>query len=144
MSIKQDTTKIKFLKPETFEKKGDPHPNDLFIIILILLVACASFGLGRLSVTTTSQKEDFVAFESPEPAAAYTAIQTAAAKATEPLATTSDTKGTIVASKSGTKYHFPWCSGALRIKEENKVWFASEAEARAAGYEPASNCKGLK
>lgn len=51
--------------------------------------------------------------------------------------------GEVVASKSGTKYYFPWCGTAKRIKEENKVWFASRAEAEAAGYEPAANCKGL-
>ena len=48
-----------------------------------------------------------------------------------------------VASKSGTKYYLPSCSGASRIKEENKVWFASVEEAKARGLEPASGCKGL-
>jgi len=52
--------------------------------------------------------------------------------------------GSIVASKNGAKYYFTWCSGATRIKEENKVWFESETEAKNAGYAPASNCKGLK
>jgi methylphosphotriester-DNA--protein-cysteine methyltransferase len=52
-------------------------------------------------------------------------------------------KGTYVASKSGSAYHFPWCSGAQRIKEENKVWFETKEEAELAGYRPASNCKGL-
>lgn len=48
-----------------------------------------------------------------------------------------------VASKNGTKYHLPWCPGASQMKEENKVWFATVADARAAGYEPAANCPGL-
>jgi hypothetical protein len=48
-----------------------------------------------------------------------------------------------VASKNSTKYHLPWCSGAARIAEENKVWFASKEEAAAAGYAPAANCKGI-
>ena len=52
--------------------------------------------------------------------------------------------GQLVASKGGTKYHFPWCSGAQRISEANKIWFNSVEEARKAGYTPASNCKGLK
>jgi len=51
--------------------------------------------------------------------------------------------GTLVASKNGTVYHFPWCSGAQRINEENKIWFTSQEEAQAAGYRPAANCKGL-
>ena len=50
----------------------------------------------------------------------------------------------VVASKSGTKYHYPWCPGAKQISEKNKISFSSIEEARAKGYTPASNCKGLK
>jgi methylphosphotriester-DNA--protein-cysteine methyltransferase len=48
-----------------------------------------------------------------------------------------------VASKSGKAYHLPWCSGAQRIKEANKIYFASKAEAEQAGYTPAANCPGI-
>lgn len=51
--------------------------------------------------------------------------------------------GQLVGSKNGTKYHYPWCSGAERIKEENKIWFQSAEEAKRAGYTPAANCPGL-
>jgi len=49
----------------------------------------------------------------------------------------------VVVSKSASSklYHFTWCSGAKRIKEENKVWFNTEAEAVAAGYSLAGNCQ---
>lgn len=66
--------------------------------------------------------------------------------------TSADTAGThpapsgekkYVASKNSNKYHLPWCSGAARIAEENKIWFASKEEAAAAGYTPAANCKGI-
>ncbi len=50
----------------------------------------------------------------------------------------------LVGSKNGSKYHYPWCSGAKRIKEENKIWFASAEEAKRAGYTPAVNCPGLE
>lgn len=52
--------------------------------------------------------------------------------------------GQYVASKNGTKYYLPSCSGAKRIKEENKVYFSSKEEAEAQGLEPAKNCKGLE
>ena len=51
---------------------------------------------------------------------------------------------TVVASKTGTKYYFPWCGALGRIKPENQVSFASPALAQAAGYQPAANCKGVK
>lgn len=55
----------------------------------------------------------------------------------------SQSEGGYVASKNGTKYHLPWCGSAKQIKEENKIWFATKADAEAAGYTPASNCKGI-
>lgn len=55
----------------------------------------------------------------------------------------SKNQGLYVASKNGAKYHLPTCSGAKRIKEENKIWFNSKQEAEKAGYEPAKNCKGI-
>lgn len=50
-------------------------------------------------------------------------------------------EGSVVGSKNGSKYHLPRCSGANAIKEENKIWFASESAAQAAGYTRAGNCK---
>jgi hypothetical protein len=52
---------------------------------------------------------------------------------------------TVIGSKSGNKYYYPWCAGSLsRTKPENRVEFASVALAQAAGYVAAGNCKGLK
>ena len=47
----------------------------------------------------------------------------------------------FVASKSGTKYHALTCPGAKQIKESNKIFFAAETDAEAAGYTRAANCK---
>ncbi len=49
------------------------------------------------------------------------------------------TTGAFVASVNGTKYYRPDCSEVRRIKEENKLWFDSEEEAKDSGYE-ASAC----
>lgn len=51
--------------------------------------------------------------------------------------------GAYVASKNGTRYYLPWCSGVKRIKEENKVWFNTREEAVARGLLPAANCPGI-
>jgi len=50
-------------------------------------------------------------------------------------------EGAIVASVNSDKYHFERCSSAKRIKEENKIYFASVAEAELAGFVLAGNCK---
>ncbi len=49
--------------------------------------------------------------------------------------------GSFVASKQGKKYFPVDCGTAKSIKEENKVFFGSESEAEAAGYERSLTCK---
>lgn len=51
--------------------------------------------------------------------------------------------GNLVASKTGTRVYFIWCSGANRIKPENKRYFGSLDEALKKGYKPAQNCPGM-
>ena len=52
--------------------------------------------------------------------------------------TPSDT--VFVASKDGKKFHKADCKTAANIKVDNLVKFASEDEAKKAGYEPCSIC----
>lgn len=110
----------------------------MFISLTIILVAFLSFGLGRLSKIEESKVP--ITIES----AGASVLNTQNIGNNPQLGSEASKLGVIVASKNGTKYHFPWCSGALRIKDENKIWFESEDEAKSAGYGPASNCKGLK
>lgn len=126
-SIKEITQKIKGVA-KTLERQ------DIFISALIVLVAGASFGLGMLSVGTSEEP-----VEIKQTASIFSSLEDP-----EPERDESGTvRGKFVGSKNSDKYHYPWCSGAQRIKEENKIWFASKKEAEAQGYAPAGNCKGL-
>ncbi len=130
----------------------DEHRSDFFIAAIIFLTALASFGLGRLSVIWPHPDpltiKDLLSRQDISPA-----TQAAGASAPYPKNNSKDTEnstvkstageGRYVASKSGTRYHFSWCPSALKIKEENKIIFATAAEARAKGYTPAANCPGL-
>lgn len=106
--------------------------NDLiFYTLIIVLVAVASFGLGKQSQQASGPKNtssDIV----------ITQTQPKAIVAGE---NTQQTQ--LVGSKNGSKYHLLTCPGASQINEENKVFFASVEEARAKGYTPAGNCEGL-
>ena len=51
--------------------------------------------------------------------------------------------GFYEASKTGTKYYFPWCGQALALKPSKQAWFGSRQAAERAGYSPARNCSGL-
>lgn len=52
-------------------------------------------------------------------------------------------KGAYVASRGGKAYHLPWCPGAIKIKEANKIWFGTKEEAEKAGYHAAGNCEDM-
>lgn len=132
MSIKEKFRKIKIPGQSQFE--------DLFIVFLIILVALSAFGLGRLSAL--EEKRTPVKLIQGDISTALF-FQT---EETEQIGLTDNSaeEGVVVVSKNGKKYHFPWCSGAQRMKEENKKWFSTIEAARESGYTPAANCKGLK
>jgi len=46
----------------------------------------------------------------------------------------------FVASKNGTKYYPVGCKSANRIKDENKIYFATAQEAELEGLTPAATC----
>ncbi|MFA6095259.1 MAG: hypothetical protein WC767_00210 [Candidatus Paceibacterota bacterium] len=121
--------------------------RDAYTALIIVIVAISSYMLGMLSaidgsvppVTIESAGAAVIASREPAPVPSL-ATKAPAIQASSPSATY---PGMYVGSRSGDKYHLPWCSGAQRIAEANKVWFASKAEAESAGYTPAANCKGI-
>lgn len=115
--------------------KGLLTDQTTFTAILLILVAIASFGLGRQSVTTLEEG-------SGQEAAVVTAEGNAVVTE-RPIATSTDSNPMYVASKNGQVYHLLHCSGAKRISEANKIFFNTKAEAEAAGLRPAANCKGI-
>ena len=127
--------------------------KELYLAAIIILTAAISFGLGRLS-KIREEKTPIT-------------IENAGTSELKPLSTSNVDKtngagimlqhnsSTIstapssyskifVASRNGKKYYYIWCESANVIKEQNRVWFSTQAEAQKAGYQPAANCKGLK
>jgi hypothetical protein len=73
------------------------------------------------------------------PAAPEPAVRDATAPPSASVAIlSSEPAGAYVASANGAKYYFPSCPEVRRIKEENKIWFDSEEEAKDSGYEPSA------
>ncbi|MEK7099124.1 MAG: hypothetical protein AAB916_01240 [Patescibacteria group bacterium] len=113
------------------------HKSDLFIAGVIFLVGLGSFGLGRLSAIMPAKPPlRIITPEAKDTSAAVTSGLAAKTAATSGA-------GRYVGSVSGAAYHFPWCPGAQRIKEQNKIWFQTKEEAEAKGYKPAGNCPGM-
>ena len=127
--------------------------DTVFYSVLLVLIAVTSFGLGRQSVSGGGERgmvSGSVFAEYPavipqnQAAAAVNALPSEVSNSAVPASNSSPgtaTAGSVVASKSGTKYHLPTCPGAKQIKPDNLIAFASIAEAEAAGYTPAANCK---
>ena len=118
------------------EEKGLKIKDDLYIVIMIILVGTASFGLGKISALEKTKTPISILKTKENMLSATFASDTSTSE--------SQVDGEVLASRSGTKYYYPWCTGVSKIKEENKIWFDSIEEARAKGLTPASNCAGLK
>ena len=96
------------------------------LLVIVILVGICAFGLGRYSALEEARPPISI-YEAPslaKPQGMYLG-------------------GLYEASKTGSVYYYPWCSGAVKIAPNTAIWFATEAAAQVAGYTPAKNCKGL-
>lgn len=150
MSIKEKWKEIKSRdEPLSIEEDFDIVPakngslrGHILNISLIILFGLLCFGIGRISLLEEKQTPVRISGgTSPIPLERQTESSSPQVKGATKEVTTGES---VVASKSGTKYHFPWCPGAKQISEKNKIVFSSPEDARKAGYSPAGNCKGLK
>ncbi len=117
--IQETWLKIKSVAEHTLGEWG--------LMAVVFLVALSSFGLGRLSALEDARP----------PVSIETAPGLQAPRGMY-------IGGLIVAARGGSTYYYPWCTGAAKILPGNRVWFESEEAARAAGYAPAKNCRGLQ
>ncbi len=158
MSIEGYREKIKSVVGAVRDKfSGEAAVERYFTITIIILVGIGSFGLGRLSVIESAKNsvvvensllkvdgnsvstDEEVSRRSSQTASAISSVNSGKISVNQ-----TEAGGKFVASRNGAKYYFPWCAGAIKIAEQNKIWFNSETEARAKGYTPAVNCKGLR
>ena len=113
--------------------------RDAVLVFVVCLLGILSFALGRLSVS--GELGAPVVLYVPYGATASVPASMAAEREVSPSIAEQESR--FVASKNGSVYHLPWCSGAQRINDENKVWYDTKDAAEAAGLRPAANCKGL-
>jgi len=149
--IIEEYANLDYEKPGFKERFLNFLDSRYFIAVVIVLVAITSFFLGRISILE-GNKEAIKVYDlsnATENLSGTGNTETSGNSTSNPSTLNSAAAAvasgeTVVASKNGTKYHYPWCPGAKQISDKNKITFNSIEEARAAGYTPASNCKGLK
>ncbi len=138
---------------------------DVVLVIGIIFIALISFGLGRITAPEVN-KEPVVIEQNQESGITNSEASVLDSATdvpsqgtmeqnlnnTEGFSTSSNNvnsvsatsaKGIIVGSKNSNKYHWPWCAAAKNIKPENQIWFKSEVEAKAAGYQPCADFQKL-
>ena len=131
------------------EKLGDffeSNQRELVVILGTVFAGLTCFALGRVSALP---EKEGVVFQPATVGGGEKMGQTQPAASTPTAATANQPSGVLsgqqagetrlVGSKSGKKYHWPWCSSAKKIKAENQIWFNSEKEALAAGFTKCSN-----
>jgi hypothetical protein len=135
---------------DRIKSQAGEYQKDIFIAAVVFLVGMASFGLGRISVVW----QTYPPVEITDPSgqlikntgATVSGPHIQALEASQTISTqqVAASEAQVVASKNGTAYHLMTCPGALQIKDANKVYFKTRADAEAAGYKAAGNCPGLK
>ena len=101
--------------------------------VLGVVVACMcliSFNMGKMSIAKNPAHKALAIISPPS-----------SAVSNQPVENTKTDLRVVASKAAGSKlYHFTWCSGAKRISEKNKLYFATEALAKTAGYTLAGNC----
>ncbi len=116
-----------------------------YTLILILVVASIFFAIGRLSYTEEHRPpikieyNNVIATSSSDVLGVASSTEKVIPKVEAPI----PKDGPVIGSRSGKKYYYPWCGTVKRIKPENQIHFASIIVAKAAGFVPGGNCKGL-
>lgn len=122
-------------KSKLWRQKLALEADPIFAALLVLLLGLGTLGLYEL-FRLESQKPAIVITNGLIESVAVNNAQSAG-DSTSPAPTK---EGKVLASKNGKKFYYPWCSGVSRIKEVNRVYFASAALAEAVGYTQAANC----
>ena len=110
----------KFVNP--IKRWARNNESDIILTISIVLISLIVFGVGLL-INFSQDRGEII-------------IKNPSASVTETIINSDESvkQGMFVGSLNSNKYHWPDCSFAKRIADENKVWFSSEQEAQDAGY----------
>lgn len=115
--------------------------KDILTVLIVIFVGTGSFFLGRLSKVENGELK----VEYPSIQANLSQIGTNTGQnttnTTVQTATTTKQNGNYFASSRGKKYYTISCSAGKTIKQENRIYFATSAEAEKAGYTLSSSCQ---
>lgn len=117
------------------EALNSREAHDVYIVLIIILTALGSFGLGRLSKEKSLKEPVSIEYADGKP------VEQVANTISSLESETPESNQKVFASKKGKKYYFSSCSGVSAIKKENIISFSSPQEAIKSGYSKSSTCK---
>lgn len=115
--------------------------KDILVILVVILVGLASFGLGRLSKEGSGgglrvEYKDQAGNMAPV-ANALVGIRSLEMNSMS----VQNSLGNFFASTRGKKYYPANCSAGKSLKPENRIYFDTREEAEGQGYELSSSCR---
>ena len=123
---------IKFIKT---------YQRDIVFGTILVLIFISAYNIGKIKAREDQKPEITITRQEIQTnVSGITDTQTIITPIPKPAIDWSEVK--VIASKNSKSkvYHFPWCGSANKIKEDNKITFANEQAAIAAGYKLAGNC----
>lgn len=123
------------IKSFSSKKQG----KDALSILIIILVAMGSFGLGRYSKSDNENNNISIvgALELKTPENTVKSIQNVSQVSNN---INTYEKGNYLASSRGKKYYPVDCPAANNIKVENRIYFVTANEAENKGYTLSTSC----
>lgn len=127
--------------PNLFHKiksKTSIDKMTILFLFIIIGVGVGSFGLGRASSSVLLKQEDTGDIVIVDKTSKYPSTVEKEGNLDQQ---DSPLEKRYVSSKNGKMYYSIGCSGANRIKEENKIWFSTKEDAEKSGYALSTACK---
>lgn len=125
-------TIIRYFQDKINSWSGTLSRPDVTVVIVVFGLSITGFALGY-----HAGAHRFVPVVTVKDNSCVPLITESTIKNAESLA---QGTSTIVASKTGSRYYFIWCSGASRIALKNRVYFKTAEEAEKKGLTKASGC----
>jgi len=115
--------------------------KDILTVLIVILVGLGSFMLGRLSKGNVPQdtQAPYANQDNGNQDANVVSASNVIQQGESPTSGSSSNEPFFGSSK-GKKYYTTNCSAGKTIKQENKIYFATEVAAQKAGYTLSSSC----
>jgi hypothetical protein len=123
--------------------------RNLVVVAILLLSSTASFGLGYLAAGQGGAGGSAGLVVSSIPMTHPTSSMVSATDLSASVAGSGTSTGSIpsggevVGDSTTHAYYLPWCTQAGKISKANEVMFATEADAKSAGYTAGAACSGI-